>query len=1169
MTFKILVELQKFDNNIYLPSDIVYPDKLKRELDLFDDIPIDTNYQVSDISDITSVNSSYTKTITLPDTPKNRKIFAFISDLSADKNVASNYYFNPKRRTKCWFINESSVQFNGYLQLTKVNVNKDSHITSYECVVYGETDNVFSTIGDEFITDVLSPEFYFATQSSNYDYNDLNHIYNAQSVTASWSDIDNGLKPYYGLIDYGNGWDYNYLNFGTVSNGLGVEDLYPSIPVKTIWDKIFQSTANYTSDSLMYQYVSQFLESELFKRLYIPASGAKMQRQASYIGFDGIDKRPTFRVGGTSSTWTYPMVNYTQHFNTDYIVWDTLFNEPVSSQFQAPYYDYGYTYSSNGDPYFNWPAEQCYKNIYIETEQNSGATTSIFKQRFNLNFKIGTQLPSTEEVWQSDQDSTNDFPSRPPGDHVAYPGQSSTVKWDRWGVKIWAVFYRQFDPNTGLEDFRWANGYGFPIPNENGEIYQIIANDEIADGAGIDWIGFINGYGAYGVDLDQKSVNVDVNVGTWYAPNLFWNDNAAHVPNAVNNGFNHTYAPEEISEFYTGTITTAWLDDRYSTNPTLINYKPIQNGEKVRVRFFSSTSNYWYNNVATNGVVGQVWYPPQRIYPIFDDPQDHAFANGCWNGTQSGNVTSTVTPNDFGYGKGTNLYNEVSLDVIKGMIIDYAQILPKNIKKKDFILTIIKMFNLYVEPFKDNEKQLLIEPRDVYYTLGQKRDWTSKVDMSQDIEIDILAEKQNKSNILAWKDDKDYYNALYKNSIGDGYGNYTYYINNEFLKGEKKLDPVIFSATPLVELYGSNRVSDYSEFILPVIAKEFNNANPIPTGAVQDNIRILLRPKSGMQPLTANTWKFEGTTYNYYPYIGHIDDPSPLSTPLFDLNFGQPLQLFYNTPAYTANNLVGVYHSRTLDEISDVDSRIVTVNMYLTPKDIYNFSFSDLIFLQNGVGGGQYYKVNKISGYEPSKKVTCKVELLKTISVQTRLQAIGIGNVSNTVLDASLIAAQAQLAPLFVAPLPLNVIATYNNNQIQANAVIANGNYNVIQSPALINGNYNHINQSVQNAVLSGNFNFINNNVLNALILGNNNIITANIENVVAIGNNMKIRNSNTINTNQKIVHQSNIISAGRNEVLNEFPDISMVNIISAGRNKVRGLGSVTSVTIISGGRNE
>ncbi|OJW82070.1 MAG: hypothetical protein BGO69_15850 [Bacteroidetes bacterium 46-16] len=1163
MTFRILVELQKFDNNIYLPSDIVYPDKLKRELDLFDDIPIDTTYQISDISDITSVNSSYTKTITLPATPKNNKIFSFIFQIEIDKNVASDYYFNPKRKTKCWMINESNVQFNGYLQLTKVNINKESHITSYEAVIYGETDNVFSTFGDGLITDVTSPEFVFATQSSNYDFNDLNHIYNAQSITASWDDVDSGLKPYYPMIDYGNGWDYNFVNNGTVSNGLGTEDLYPAIPVKVLWDKIFQSTADFTSDGLMYQYVSQFLESELVKRLYIPASGGKMQRRASGVGFDGIDKRPTFKVGGTFSSYTSYYLS-TQFFN-QYAVMDTLFNQPNNTQFQAPYYDYGYTYSINGDPYFNWPVDNCYKNLYMETEPNTGATTSTFKQRFHFDFKIGTQLTSKDAILQQDQDSTTDFPSHP-GHHTGYAVAPSTLTIDKFGIKIWVVFYRQNDPNTGLEHPAWASGLGEPIPNENGEIRHIINNDPLYLSGDMDWIGFINGYGPYGVDLTNAERNVDVNEGSWCAPNLF-HSSPSHIPapSLAANPLAYTYAPELAGDFYTGRCTTAFLDGRYSNNP-LISYAPLMSGEKVRARVFTATCNDWYNNICTEGVLGQVWFPPQRAYVIYDDPEDHIFPAGTWNATQASNITTTQT---FGYGKGTSLYNEVSLDVIKGMIIDYSQILPKNIKKKDFILTIIKMFNLYVEPFKNNEKQLLIEPRDVYYTLGQKKDWTKKVDMSQDIEIDILAEKQNKSNVLAWKDDKDYYNTLYKNSIGDGYGNYTYYINNEFLKGEKKLDPVIFSATPLVELYGSNRVSDYSEFIIPVIAKEFNTANPIPTGAVEDNIRILIRPKSGKQPLTANTWKFEGATYNYYPYLGHIDDPSPLSTPAFDLNFGQPLQLFYNTPAYTANNLVGVYHARTLDEVADVNSRLLVVNMYLSPKDIYNFSFSDLIFLQTGVGGGQYYKVNKISGYEPSKKVTCKVELLKTLAVETRLPAIGVGNVNNTVLDASLIAAQAQLAPLFVAPAPLNVIATYFNNNIQANAVIANGNYNNIQSPALVNGNFNLINQTIQNAIVSGDFNFLGNNILNALILGNNNVITANIENAVAIGNNLTVRNSNSITTNSKIIQQSDLISAGRNEVLNEFPDISTVNFVSGGRNKVRGLGSVSPVTIISGGRNE
>ena len=47
------------------------------------------------------------------------------------------------------------------------------------------------------------------------------------------------------------------------------------------------------------------------------------------------------------------------------------------------------------------------------------------------------------------------------------------------------------------------------------------------------------------------------------------------------------------------------------------------------------------------------------------------------------------------------LFNNLTQAVYPNELITYSAIIPKNIKKKDFISSIIKMFNLYVEPDKD------------------------------------------------------------------------------------------------------------------------------------------------------------------------------------------------------------------------------------------------------------------------------------------------------------------------------------------------------------------------------------------------------------------------------------------------------------------------------------
>ena len=53
--------------------------------------------------------------------------------------------------------------------------------------------------------------------------------------------------------------------------------------------------------------------------------------------------------------------------------------------------------------------------------------------------------------------------------------------------------------------------------------------------------------------------------------------------------------------------------------------------------------------------------------------------------------------------------------------------------------------------------------------------------------------------------------------------------------------------------------------------------------------------------------------------------------------------------------------------------------MYLTPQDIYNFYFYNIIYIELG-GNGRYCRVNSISNYDVSGRSTCTVELLTILN---------------------------------------------------------------------------------------------------------------------------------------------------------------------------------------------
>lgn len=525
------------------------------------------------------------------------------------------------------------------------------------------------------------------------------------------------------------------------------------------------------------------------------------------------------------------------------------------------------------------------------------------------------------------------------------------------------------------------------------------------------------------------------------------------------------------------------------------------------------------------------------------------------------------------------IYNEVFDAASVGMPIAMNSCIPKKIKKKDFILSIIKMFNLVVEPNKDFPNTLNIETRDYYYRTGAIKDWSKKIDLNDNIEIQILGETQNKRTKLKYKDDTDFFNADYTQKTGLSYGEYQYVTENEFSDGEKKLE-IIFSPTPdvgigeLLNVEGATQ----SAMIIPKIGKVNNNQFQYSAS----NIRILQRKYLPLP--TSDKWILDtmGNTQSSFPYAGHTDNPY---NPTFDINFGQTEGLYYPQTTVTNNNLFTRYWKKMMDEISDRDSRIITCSMYLTPYDIINFRFNDNIYIDFGQGG-QYYKVNKIENYDPAKIVTCKVELIKSkeitvprakisrgkpvANVRPLLLKPTIGYIRNNIVFDS----NVQVLGENNSSVRSSTILGNSNNSIGVGNVIAGDDNNISSQKSSVTGDSNVILTGSNNSIVMGSNNYIEQGILNSKILGNNNTIYTEVgseltSNVIILGDGMSVSTSNTINIAGVLVVNNNYINAGFDEVLNPFSDNSIINWIDGSRDCVRDYGSQTNIMLISGGRDK
>lgn len=292
-------------------------------------------------------------------------------------------------------------------------------------------------------------------------------------------------------------------------------------------------------------------------------------------------------------------------------------------------------------------------------------------------------------------------------------------------------------------------------------------------------------------------------------------------------------------------------------------------------------------------------------------------------------------------------------------------ILPKNIRQVDFLLSIVKLFNLYVYEDRFDTRLINIMPYVDFYptnSLGAV-DWTYKLNRDKVFKIKPLSELTAKIYEFKYKDDSDYYNDLYKKRYNEGYGSYSFDSLYEFAS-QKKAVEIIFSGTPLVGYTGEDKI--YST----IFKRTGNDTSPVEE-QMDSNIRILqTKVVTGVE-----SWDIKNDTdvlgsYTEYPYAGHFDDPD---APSNDLNFGALKELFFILVSGGLNvTQFNVYWSPYMAEITDKDGKMLTAFFHLDAKDILELDFSRLVYID-----GILYRLNKISDYNASKPADCSVQLLK------------------------------------------------------------------------------------------------------------------------------------------------------------------------------------------------
>ena len=455
----------------------------------------------------------------------------------------------------------------------------------------------------------------------------------------------------------------------------------------------------------------------------------------------------------------------------------------------------------------------------------------------------------------------------------------------------------------------------------------------------------------------------------------------------------------------------------------------------------------------------------------------------AYDGTASGqNYTGTIRVNS-----GTFRNMVVNSGLLEGDTLYVNTTIPLKIKQKDLFLSVVRMFNLYVDIDKSNDKNLLIETRDTFYAAGTNIDWTTKLDNSKSVEFRPMGDLDYKEFNYNYTDDGDYYNKKYKDTYIETYGTYRHITDNDFLTGVNETK-IIFSPTPLVGDNSNNRVIPR---IWDVDSSNNNHAKGF-------NIRILYN--GGVTTSNVGYTITSGLTGLHsqitYLYAGHLDQTA---NPTIDLCFGTPREVYYNATAYTDNNLFNVYHKKFVDEITDRDSKIVTAYFYLRPNDIRNLDFRNQFYFEN-----QYFRLNKIYDYDPLKHETTKCEFIKIKDAGT------------------------------FEPNNHNIFGGYHSDAgegfpIFAGAITPNNNVLKNSSSALLSGSGNILNDNIKELILLGDDNVVGNSKNVSLLGSSGNVIGSGCEDIFILNSSGStvssgLNNVTLINTNNITVSSGDVV---------------------------------------------
>ena len=347
-------------------------------------------------------------------------------------------------------------------------------------------------------------------------------------------------------------------------------------------------------------------------------------------------------------------------------------------------------------------------------------------------------------------------------------------------------------------------------------------------------------------------------------------------------------------------------------------------------------------------------------------------------------------------------------ETIYGSAINIPACIDDKLTQKQFLKDLIERFNLVVIADKDNPSNIIIEDYDSYISGGEIKNWSKKIDLDKEIIIKDTTGLQKKEIHLTDKEDVDLLNKITKEDLPDinVYGKIEITeTNNELAEGEMKNTP-IFSPYRNERVFQSDGDLDQPSLLFNVAVQyeysyteieggtetriEKTNPKLFYYSGTPTNIGGGVDTGSGtssiyMHIITFNL--FSAKAFSSYPLCSAYEI-GPTGSPGTGTLANTTRSLFWNQAPPEAGDLScfnyneeqvlslqSLYYEywfQYLNQLYHPDARIMECHLNLNEVDIYNFKFSDEIFIKD-----TYWRILDIKNYQVGSKASTKVTLIK------------------------------------------------------------------------------------------------------------------------------------------------------------------------------------------------